>query len=112
MKHVVENRMHDEEVEVNTSLNLGNMKLEKSVVEVIKGIESNINSLEYMQHKYGDNWELIDAEAMHVFECCTTSMIKCTSEINKYGDRIKNIENAMLLEYVRFFSKLKIGSMC
>ena len=46
VKCVVENRMHDEEVEGNMSLNIGNMKLEKSMVEVIKGIDSDRNSLE------------------------------------------------------------------
>ena len=55
------------------------------MVEVIKGIDSDRNSLEYVQHKYGNNWELIDVKARNVFACCTPSMIKCVAGINMYG---------------------------
>ena len=56
VKCVIENRTHYAEVEGNMSLNIGNMKFEKSVVEVIKGIDSDRNSLEHIQHKHGENW--------------------------------------------------------
>ena len=65
------------------------MKLEKSVVEVTKRIDSDKNSLEHIQNKYSENWELIDIEARNFFACCTPSMIKCVAGINMYGDRIK-----------------------
>ena len=57
-----ESRVCDKEVEGNMSLNLRNVILEKSVVEVTKGIDSDRNSLERAQHKHSENWELIDAE--------------------------------------------------
>ena len=44
------------------SLSLGNIKLEKSVVEFTMGIDSDRNSLECVQHEHGENWELIDVE--------------------------------------------------
>ena len=76
MKCVGESRVCDKEVEGNMSLNLRNVILEKSVVEVTKGIDSDRNSLEHFQNKYGENWELIDVEARNVFSCCTPSVIK------------------------------------
>ena len=92
VKCVVENTMHDEETEGNTSLNLGNMKFEKSVVEVTKGIDSDRNSLEHVQHEHGENWELIDVEARNAFACCTPSTIKRVTGINMCGNRIKKID--------------------
>ena len=85
VKCTVENRTHDKEVE-------GNMVLEKSGVEVIKGIDSDRNSLECIQHKYDENWELIDIEVRNVFACFTSSMIKCVAGINMYGERIKDVD--------------------
>ena len=59
-------------------------------LEVIKGIDSDKNSLEHVQHKHGENWELINIEARNVCACCTTRMIKCVAGINLHGNRIKD----------------------
>ena len=68
------------------------MKLEKSVVEVMKGIDSDRNSLEHIQHKHDENWELIDIEARNVFACYTPSVIKRVAGIYMHGDRIKDVD--------------------
>ena len=52
--------MHNKEVEGNMSLELGNIKLEKSVLEITKGTDSDENSLEHIQHEHDKNLELID----------------------------------------------------
>ena len=89
-KCAIENRTHGAEVEGKKSLNIGNIKFEKSVVQVTKGTDSHRNSLEHAQHEHGENCELIDVEATNVFACCTPIMIKSVAEINARGHRIKN----------------------
>ena len=91
-KYVVENKTHDEEVEGKMSLELGNMKLEKSGVEVTKETDSDRSSLECTRHECGENLELINIEARNVFACCIPIMVKCVAGINAHDDRIKNTD--------------------
>ena len=62
------------------------------MVEFKKGVDSDKNSLEYIQHKYGGNREFFDVESRNVFACCMPSMIKCIALINMHSDRIKDID--------------------
>ena len=42
-----------------------------------------------MQHKYGEQWDLINLDTRNVFASCTPIMIKCILRTNNYGERIK-----------------------
>ena len=63
----------------NTVLQYGTETLEKSFSKVIKGKDSDINCVEDVTHKHGEQWDRIDADAINVFTCCTPSMIKCVA---------------------------------
>ena len=66
----------------NIALQCGKETLEKSVSEIIKGKDSDSNCEEYMKHKYGEQWNIIDTDARNIFASCTPSMIKCIGGIN------------------------------
>ena len=94
MKGLRENRSDTRLHVGNVALQCGKETLEKSVSEIIKGKDSDSNCEEYMKHKYGEQWNIIDTDARNVFASCTPSMIKCTAGINQYGERIKKIDKS------------------
>ena len=77
-------------------LQCGKEMLEKSVAKIIKGTDSDINCEECMKYKYGEQWDIIDADARNVFASCTPSMIKHIAGINYYRERIKRIEKSKI----------------
>ena len=62
----------------NVVLQCGKETLEKSISEVIKGKDSDINCEKYVKNKYGEQWDVIYEDAG--FSSCTPSMIKCIAE--------------------------------
>ena len=69
---------------------------------MIKGVNSNNNFEECIQHEHGKQWKLIDEEVRNVLTSCTPIMIKCITGINLYGNMIRMIDksNATSVCYV------------
>ena len=80
-----ENASDDRLCTGNIALQCGKETLEKSVSEVIKGKDSDGNCEEYVKHKHGEQWGMIDVDARNFFTCCTPSLIKCIAGMNLYG---------------------------
>ena len=89
---MIENASDDSLITGNISLKSGTKTLEKSISEVIKSKDSEVNCVECMKHKHSEQWDVIDVDARNFFTCCTRSLIKCTPEVNLYGERIKSID--------------------
>ena len=94
IKCVRENRSDNMLCGGNVALKCGKETLEKSVSEVIKVKDSDINCEEHMKHKYGEQWVTIETDARNVFTSCTLSMIKHIEGINDYGEIIKRIDKS------------------
>ena len=82
--------INDDRLRIGISvLQCANETLEKSVSEVTKGKDSDINCEECVQHKHGEQWGTIDTDARNVFTCCTPSMMKCIAGINPHGKELR-----------------------
>ena len=94
LKYVRENKIENRLVVENEVLQWGKQILENSVSEVTKGKYRDNDREKHMQHKYGEQWELIDAQARNVFTSFTPSMIKWISVINHYRNMIRKIDKS------------------
>ena len=73
------------------TIRIGDRKCEKAVAEIAKINESDRHARAYLQHKFGEHWNLIDSEARDAFTCCNSSMLKCIAGFNQHGKRIKEM---------------------
>ena len=94
IKSVRENRSNNFLFVGNLVMQRGRETSEKSFSEVMKGKDSDAKCEEYVQHKHGEQWDLIDVDARKVFANFTPSMIKDVTGINHYGERIKCIDKS------------------
>ena len=67
--------------------------LEKSVSEVIKVKDIDVNCEEFVKNKYEEQCNLIDTDVRNVFVSC--SVIKCIAGLNHYGEMIKSIDKSI-----------------
>ena len=68
MKCARENTREDKIMVRNEELKRGKEILEKAVAEVIKIKDRDIHSAEFMQHKWGERWELIETNTRNVLK--------------------------------------------
>ena len=98
IKCVRENRSDDRLHVGNVSLQCAKETLEKSVSEVTKVKDSDVNCEEFIKHKHGEKWDVIDIDARKVFASWTPSLIKCIAVINHYGEKIKSMHESKISE--------------
>ena len=58
---------------------------------MIKITNSDDHCEECMQYGYGEKYDLVDTEARDALSSSITSMIKCSTCMKNYGERIKKI---------------------
>ena len=76
----------------NVVMKSKNKILEKYATEVIKIKHRTDHCEEYLQHRCGEKWDLIETEARDSFSSSSTRMIKCAVGINHYRERINKID--------------------
>ena len=63
--------------------------MQRIKIEVIRNIDSRINSEEHVWNKNAENLKDIDIDARDLFSYRTTRMIKCEARLNMWRGRIK-----------------------